>query len=40
MNAVAELLHVSPTVLTVVSFFAGWAVILFLVFLLDGNRTA
>lgn len=37
MNTPA-LLTISPAAQTVALFFAGWATILFLVFLLDGNH--
>jgi len=39
MNTLVALLTISPAAQTVALFFAGWATILFLVFLLDGRRT-
>lgn len=38
MLTLAALITISPAAQTVALFFAGWATILFLVFLLDGNH--
>ncbi len=39
MLTLAALITISPAAQTVALFFAGWATILFLVFLLDGTHT-